>query len=330
MLEHGGRLLEASARTGRPLEQWLDLSTGIAPFSPPLPVIPARCWQRLPEDFDGLEASACAYYGVERVLPVAGSQAAIQLLPEYFSPCRVGFLEPAYAEHRHAWQRSGHETITVTAETLEAQLDTLSVLVLINPNNPTGQRWLVADLLRWHQRLQARGGYLIVDEAFMDATPEGSVLPWAGQAGVVVLRSLGKFFALAGARVGFVMAEPAIHQFLQQQLGPWTVAGPSRWVAQAALNDRRWQHRQRQRIRAAGQRLARLLSAHGRMPSGGTALFQWYPHPCAERDVAHFMAQGILPRYFAASGSVRLGLPAQRADWQRLAQALAGLESREQ
>lgn len=114
-LHHGGRLREAAARYGIPLEQWLDLSTGINPQGWPVPAVPAAAWSRLPEDEDGLEAAARAYYGADHLLPVAGSQAAILALPRLRPPSRVWILSPTYAEHAAAWQSAGHEVTAVTA-----------------------------------------------------------------------------------------------------------------------------------------------------------------------------------------------------------------------
>ena len=234
MLEHGGKLLAAAARYGIEPASWLDLSTGINPAGWPVPSIPPAVWQRLPEQEDGLVDAAAAYYGSAGVLPVAGSQAAIQALPRLRDACRVGVPHPAYAEHAHAWRAAGHAVVAWDAA---MGVDALDVLVLVHPNNPGGQIYARAELLDWHARLAVRGGWLLVDEAFIDATPEASLAGLCPRPGLIVLRSLGKFFGLAGARVGFVLAEPAVLGALEARLGPWAVSAPSRWVARAALAD---------------------------------------------------------------------------------------------
>jgi len=71
MLEHGGRLRAAARKYQIPLTDWLDLSTGIAPYGWPIPDIPASAWNRLPAEADGHEAAAQAYYGSRLVYPVA-------------------------------------------------------------------------------------------------------------------------------------------------------------------------------------------------------------------------------------------------------------------
>lgn len=324
-LEHGGRLRAAATRHGIPLDRWLDLSTGINPQGWPVPPVPAACWGRLPEDDDGLERAARDYYGHDGLLPVAGSQAALQMLPELRAPCRVGIPVPGYAEHAQAWRRAGHRIVPLPEGDPGPTLEHLEVLVVIQPNNPTGRRHDLDRLLDWRTRLAARGGWLVVDEAFMDPTPEASLLPHGPLPGLILLRSLGKFFGLAGARVGFAMAEAALLGRLRERLGPWTLSGPSRWVATQALADRAWQAAARPALLASGARLADLLDRQGLTPNGGTPLFQWVCTPAAPRIQDALARQGILVRRFTAPASLRFGLPGTAAQWRRLEVALQSL-----
>ncbi|MFC3531217.1 threonine-phosphate decarboxylase CobD [Vogesella facilis] len=330
MLEHGGGILAAARRYGIPQQQWLDLSTGLNPHGWPVPALPASCWQRLPEEHDGLEDAAAGYYGNASLLPVAGSQAAIQALPLLRPAGCVGLLATSYAEHAHAWQRHGHQVEKLTPEQIDAALPQLDVLLLVNPNNPTGARFAAATLLRWHAALAARGGWLIVDEAFMDCAPADSLVPQSGAAGLIVLRSLGKFFGLAGVRVGFVFAWRELLDALREALGPWTLAGPARAAARLALLDTGWHADTRSLLAAEGNRLATLLHAHGLPPSGGTALFQWLDHPQAPALHEFLARRGILCRFFAGSHSVRFGLPADEPGWRRLADALQAFHAARQ
>lgn len=323
MLEHGGRLLRAVQQYGIPREQWLDLSSGIAPWPFPIPPIPTEAWARLPEVEDGLEDAARAYYGASQLLPVAGSQAAIQALPLLRAAGRTGVLTPCYAEHPYAWQRAGHQLVELDEAQVDAALDSLDVLVLVNPNNPTGRRVPRETLLAWHARLAARGGWLLVDEAFMDNTPADSVVDCAGREGLIVLRSFGKFFGLAGVRLGFVAAERSLLLRLAELLGPWTVNGPTRVLAQASLADEAAQRVQTERCAAASQRLATLLASTGLAPSGGCDLFQYVRSERAAPLHDFLARRGILVRLFEHPSAVRLGLPECAADEQRLAQALA-------
>lgn len=325
--EHGGHLRAAAARYAITLDQWLDLSTGLNPH--PWPVTPPALssWARLPEDGDGLEHAAAAFYGAANPLPLPGSQAAIQALPRLRAPSRVGVPALGYREHAYHWSLAGHEVVELPEGDPGALLDAgrgaLDCLVVINPNNPTGQRWPVETLLEWRERLAARGGWLIVDEAFMDVTPEHSLAPHVGLPGLVLLRSLGKFFGLAGARVGFLWAGPGLRGALRHWLGPWALSGPAREVARRALEDHRWHQEMRTALPLASARLARLLSAHGLAPSGGSALFQWVMTSRAEALQEMLAHQGIWVRCFTQCPSIRFGLPGREDEWQRLEQALS-------
>ena len=326
MLEHGGRLLRAVHQYGIAREHWLDLSSGIAPWAFPIPPIPVEAWARLPETEDGLEAAARRYYGASQLLPVAGSQAAIQALPLLRASGRVGILGPCYAEHPHAWQRAGHQLLELDETQVEAALDGLDVLVLVNPNNPTGRRVPRERLLAWHARLAARGAWLLGDEAFMDNTPADSVVDCSARPGLIVLRSFGKFFGLAGVRLGFVAAEHSLLLRLAELLGPWTVNGPTRVLAQVSLADLAAQRAQTERCAAASQRLAAMLHSAGLTPTGGCDLFQYVRSPGAAHLHDFLARRGILVRLFEQPAAVRLGLPASLADEQRLAQALAAYQ----
>ena len=322
MLEHGGRLRKAALQYGIAQEDWLDLSSGLAPWPWPIPPISLRAWARLPETDDGLEQAACDYYGAAQVLPVPGSQAAIQLLPRLRRAGKVGVLSPCYAEHAEAWRRAGYIVREVLEQEVDFFLDSLDVLVVVNPNNPTGLSLTPQRLLDWHARLAERGGWLVVDEAFMDNTPHLSLASQANQVGLIVLRSFGKFFGLAGVRLGFVLAERKLLKLLAEQVGPWAVSGPARELGQVCLRDSAGHTYQRQRCEDASQRLFRLLEQYGLRPQGGCALFQWLISDHAEQ-LHEFMAQrGILLRLFVHDSSLRFGLPGTDADWLRLEQAL--------
>lgn len=313
---------KAAIQYGIAQEDWLDLSSGLAPWPWPIPEIALRAWARLPETDDGLEQAACDYYGVSHALPVPGSQAAIQLLPRLRRAGKVGVLSPCYAEHAEAWRRAGYIVREVLEQEVDFFLDSLDVLVVVNPNNPTGLSLAPRRLLDWHARLAQRGGWLIVDEAFMDNTPQLSVAGQSHQVGLIVLRSFGKFFGLAGVRLGFVLAERKLLKLLAEQVGPWAVSGPTRELGQICLKDTAGHARQRLRCEEASQRLSALLEQYNLHPQGKCALFLWLITHRAEQ-LHEFMAQrGILLRLFAHDSSLRFGLPGTDADWVRLEQAL--------
>jgi cobalamin biosynthetic protein CobC len=319
MLEHGGRLRAAAAHYGIPAGNWLDLSTGINPEPWPVPPLPASVWQRLPEEGDGLEDAAAACYGNASLLPVAGSQAAIQILPTLLPRAVIACLSPLYGEHPHAWRKAGHRVRMIDVGLSRAVAAMTPYVLACNPNNPTATRHSRAELLDAAGRLQQRGAWLIVDEAFIDATPQDSVADLAGTAAapkLIVLRSLGKFFGLAGARVGFVFAAPDLLQKLREELGPWTVSGPARSVARMALADADWQAAARSRLPAAARRLHALLASLGEVRS--TALFAALRSPDNADLHARLAHTGILTRHFAEDGLLRFGLPGTEDEWERL------------
>lgn len=323
MLEHGGRLRRAAQQYGIPLADWIDLSTGINPQSYPVPQIDPACWNRLPEDDDGLEAAAAAYYGNDRLLVLPGSQAAIQALPALFSPVVVACLSPLYEEHPQAWERCGHKLRRLP--NLQRMLAAMTPNVLLcNPNNPTAQSLPRQALLDAAQQLRKRGGWLIVDEAFGDAEPENCIASVAGSddaPNLIVLRSLGKFFGLAGARVGFVFGAPDKLDRLREVLGPWPVSHPSRFVAKRALEDSAWQTATRKQLADDSQRLAELLAPLGEVSR--TALFCTVKTTQTDQLVEYFARRAILTRHYDATDLLRFGLPANEAQWQGLKAALA-------
>ncbi|MHB8346036.1 MAG: threonine-phosphate decarboxylase CobD [Acidiferrobacterales bacterium] len=327
MLEHGGGIIAASGQYGIPIGDWLDLSTGINPNSWPVPEIPAALWRRLPEHEDGLIQAAAGYYQSRSLLPVAGSQAAIQIVPRLRGCCRVGVLAPSYSEHQYAWSCAGHSVVNIAAGEINAAIAELDVLVLCNPNNPTAVAFPAETLLSWHAKLASKGGWLVVDEAFIDATPELSVARHAGKDGLIVLRSMGKFFGLAGIRTGFVFAWPQLLNAVQNQSGPWAISGPARWIASLALQDRKWQVSARESLAQSSAKLQTLLSRYDLAPAGSTLLFSWIM--TEQAAVVHEMLarQGILTRYFAAPSSIRFGLPGSETERQRLEDVLGKLKT---
>ena len=330
MLEHGGRLRRAAAEYQIPLADWLDLSTGINPAGYPVPPIDPTCWNRLPEDDDGLEEAAAAYYGNPRLLVLPGSQAGIQGLPGLLPRGVVACVAPLYEEHPQAWARAGHKLRRLPTLARALAAATPNVL-LCNPNNPTATALDRETLVAAAETLRKRGGVLIVDEAFADPEPERSVVDLAGSTdapNLIVLRSLGKFFGLAGARVGFLFAGETLRHTLREALGPWPVAHPARAVARAALLDTAWQAAARQALATAALRLAAVLA-----PLGGTAdAVTRTPLFCTLRVEnqetlagldAHFARRAILVRRFDEHGLLRFGLPPDEAGWERLSAAVA-------
>ena len=322
---HGGNLHEAAERYGIPYAQWLDLSTGINPHGYPVPPVPADAWRRLPDDGDDFAACAAHYYGAPdaaHVLPVAGSQAAIRALPALLPRAQVGIAPLTYSEYAPAFERAGHQVLPL--DVCRATLpDTLMHVIVANPNNPTAEHLSAATLLHWHAQLSARGGTLLVDEAFADAMPSASASLAASthRDGLIVLRSPGKFFGLAGVRAGFVLGAPALLDTLRRTLGAWTVSGPARHAVKAAFADDAWQQQMRTRLDAESARLVSLLQAHG-LAARSTPLFAWTADARAPALHEALARRGVWARLFTPSASVRFGLPADEVEWARFEQSL--------
>lgn len=322
MLKHGGRLLEAAQQYQIPLAQWLDLSTGINPNGYPIPVIPASLWQRLPENQDGLVAAAQHYYQCESLLAVAGSQAAIQSLPLLRQQGTTGIINPSYTEHAYAWEKAGHKVLNIHVTEINQHIDQLDTLVLVNPNNPSAEIFSQKHCLGWLENLNQRQGWLIIDEAFIDSTPTLSLSKLTPLKGLIILRSIGKFFGLAGLRAGFVLAEPTILNPLNELLGPWALSNPSRFVCTRALQDTGWQTETRQRLQQQSLRLNLLLKQYQLTPVGSTQLFQWVLTKHATSIHQRLAEQAVFTRLFSLPASLRFGLPANEAEWKHLESAL--------
>ncbi|MFB6261400.1 MAG: threonine-phosphate decarboxylase, partial [Thiohalorhabdaceae bacterium] len=268
---------------------------------------------------------AAAYYGTRELAAVPGSQAAIAALPYLRRHCRVAVLWPTYAEHAYRWERAEHQVERISADQLEAASGEADVVVLAQPNNPDGRRFTPEQLRHWRRRLARREGWLIVDEAFADTQPGASLVDEAGEPGLVVLRSLGKFFGLAGARLGFVASHRAIRAGLAEELGPWAVSGPARMAGRRALADAEWQDQVRRTLAESAQRLEGLLRWGGLDPSGGTELFRWVVIDGVEAWQQALARQGVWVRRFDRLSGLRFGLPGQETDWQRLEAALGAV-----
>jgi len=322
---HGGDLAAASARYGVPRADWLDLSTGINPTPYPFLDVPAAVWQALPDAAlaDALTEAARQGYGVApeaEIVAASGTQALIQWLPRLVVAHDVAVLSPTYGEHAAAWQAVGAKVREVTR--IE-EGDDADVLVVVNPNNPDGRAFEPLDLLRRAEERARDGRLILVDEAFADVTPEISLAAQAGAPGLVVLRSFGKFFGLAGVRLGFALCPPELGQRLRAAMGPWAVSGPAAVIGARALSDAEWIAGARRELHAMTARVDAALAGVGMTVIGGTDLFR-LTHFAKAVPVYHALAKrGVLTRAFAARPEwLRFGLPADTAAFEKFADAL--------
>ncbi len=324
---HGGDMTWARAKYADAPEPWIDLSTGINPWAYPFHEPPAESYRALPDRGVSarLEEAASRCYRAApgaRVVPAPGSQALIQWLPRLRPPGRVCILSPTYGEHAPSWRRAGHDVALVaTAEALEEA----DVAVVVNPNNPDGRTLSPGHLDGLGDRLAARGGWLVVDEAFCDLMPDQSLAGSCDRPGRVVLRSFGKFFGLAGVRVGFALAGPGIAGPLAAAIGPWAVANPAARIATQALEDRDWIAATRQMLKGQAKTLDGMLEKAGLNIVGGTSLFRLARHDRAGAVLDHLLRHGLFVRHFPERRDwLRFGL-GDEAGTIRLREALSAL-----
>ncbi len=320
--QHGGRLDDARRRYPDAPAPWLDLSTGINP----------RPWAPVSADFDSgplpemsslrhLERAAAAFFGCapDQVAAVPGSEVALRLLPFTGLPRPLKAASPAYGTHREVAEHA------VSHAALTQQADNGGTLLVANPNNPDGLLRTHDDLLALAAWARAACGAVVIDEAFADIDTATSVAPRLGEApNVTVLRSFGKFFGLAGVRLGFVVGSSTVIDRMRALLGDWPVSTQAIVWGTAAYNDAAWIADTRTWLRAQAARLDALLATHGLQARGACPLFRLVEHPDAW-DIFDLLARaGILTRPFDAQPNwLRFGLPADDAAFDRLDRALA-------
>ncbi len=317
---HGGNVAAARAAYPRAPEPWLDLSTGINPRPYPVGTIEPAAWSALPGGDAELRLAAAAgrAYGaaVDAVVPAPGTGALIGWLARLHPARRVAVLGFTYGEHRRAWEAAGARVETVAEP---EQLAGFDAAVVVNPNNPDGRLVAPADLAAVAEHV----GLLVVDEAFGDVAPAGSSLAPLLPANAVVLRSFGKFYGLAGLRLGFALARPSWAGRLREALGPWAVSGPALAVGARALDDAAWAAETRDRLDRDAARLDARLRASGAQVVGGTPLFRLARFADAAGRFDGLAGAGVLVRPFAEHPALlRFGLPADEAAWDRLDRAL--------
>lgn len=292
-----------------------------------MPSLRPDAFARLPEPeaVEAVERTAALAYGVFHpavVVAAPGTQIVISLLPHLRPLESVAVLGPTYPEHAASWRAAGAEV----REVLEFErLGEAHDAILCNPNNPDGRRIAPAELRALADRLAGKGGLLVVDEAFADLEGEGlSLAPALPHPAVLILRSFGKTYGLAGLRLGFALAAPDLADRLRRALGPWAVSGPALAVAETALADRDWLRRTRARLDGVVARLDAVLKTAGLEIVGGTRLFRLAQMPDAIDLFEHLGRAGILVRSFPEHPHwLRFGLPADETQWARLEAALA-------
>ena len=330
--EHGGDLGAARRMFPGAPEPLVDLSTGINPNPYPVPSLSGDLFARLPDSIalEKLVTAAVAAYdapSAAHLVPAPGTQILLPVIAGLVEPGRAAVLAPTYVEHARAAALAGH---SVTEVRDIGALGDAGLAIVTNPNNPDGRLVARDELIAVAKKLRARGGLLVVDEAFMDVGPAGASRAGEVSPGnIVVLRSFGKFFGLAGLRLGFALAPPPLAARLAALLGPWAVSAPALAVGARALADRAWIEATRRNLATASARLDAILTGRGLDIVGGTTLFRLTRTTAAGELFHHLGRAGILTRAFPDhAGWLRFGLPAAEPDWQRLQIAMAAFHGK--
>ncbi|MHC3939948.1 Histidinol-phosphate aminotransferase [Paenochrobactrum sp. BZR 201-1] len=322
---HGGGIDAAIAHFGGEFSGWLDLSTGINPESFALPDLPLNLWHRLPDDsvLQWALSAARGFYGAEPQAQLAaapGTQALIQIMPLLADAGDMAILTPTYQEYAASFQRSGWNVHSCAA--LEDIPEHVSVVVVVNPNNPDGRYISAKQLLNLARELGRQGGFLIVDEAFADVHEGASLVSYAKDEPLIVLKSFGKFFGLAGVRLGFAFSNLELIEKIAARLGPWAVSGPALAIAQAAFTSEDLDSFRR-RIEERREGLSAVFARCNLEEIGGTNLFSLVQCEEAHALWQHLAEQYIWVRKFDyAPNWLRVGLAKEPADLKRLEDAL--------
>jgi len=306
--DHGGGLDAVIARFGGRKIDWIDLSTGINPVPYPVADLTPGCWASLPDKAasDRLLSAARKLWDIPddaAVLAAPGTSSLIARIPGLVSAGTVQIPGPTYNEHQaafiaHDWQIADSDA---------------DALVIVHPNNPDGRFWAPNP---------APNKLTIIDESFCDIAPQRSLVNLTARPGTLILKSFGKFWGLAGLRLGFAIGEPELVAKLATALGPWPVSGPALAIGAAALADLLWAEQTRARLAKDAARLDGLMTKNGAKLAGGTPLFRLYDVDSATAWQDRLARHNIWSRIFPYSDSwLRLGLPAPH-QWARLEAAL--------
>lgn len=322
---HGGGIDAAAVRYGRPVDEWLDLSTGINPCPPALPQIDASFWHRLPDrgQIEALQTAAASFYGsgAVRPLPASGTQILIRALADQADRGRrVAILSPTYGEYQHVFEGAGFGVDPISS--LDQVSPAHGLVVVVNPNNPDGRIVARDELVQFTAQLRSSETTLVVDEAFGDLMPELSMAAEVERfSNLVVLRSFGKFFGYAGLRLAFAIAGMQHAASIERFIGPWPVSGPALAIGTALLCD---DHQGIRKIIRERRAALDVILTDRRLPVvGGTDLFALVAVDNARVLFERLAGEGILTRAFDYRPDwLRIGLFATDEDGSRLSAAL--------
>ncbi|MEM7767973.1 MAG: threonine-phosphate decarboxylase CobD [Pseudomonadota bacterium] len=311
-LIHGGALDAMRAAYPQAPTPWIDLSTGINPWSYPDTRVSEDALAHLPTraTYTACHNAMAAAMGAEpeALVLAPGSELLIRLLPYIIKARRVAILSPTYGDHAEVWQRACADIVRTPDPLSMAQ--SVDAVVVTHPNNPDGRVFNPEALEHARKTLARRGGWLVIDEAYADLLPDHSLAPSGGREGLIILRSFGKFFGLAGVRLGGLLAATRLREAVSQSLGVWPVSGAALEIGTRAYRDLAWQSATREKLASAAARLELILSGPGLHRVGGTSLYAFVETDDAHQTFETLARAGIYVRRFGWSRShLRIGLP---------------------
>lgn len=277
---HGGNTREAAALMGLTADQLLDFSANINPLGMPESLKQAivaqlACAERYPDvEYPQLHQALAAHHGVPAAWVLAGNgeTESIFTLVQGLQPRRAMVVAPGFAEYRRALETLECAIDTfflreedgwqLTERLLPALTAELDCLFLCTPNNPTGLLPDRALLTAIAERCRALNIALILDEAFLDFLPDepGFIPQLAHSPHVWVLRSLTKFYAIPGLRLGYLLNsdEQAVARLRQRQM-PWSINAFAALAGEVVLNDPAYQQATYRWLREEGARFYQAL-----------------------------------------------------------------------
>ena len=279
--EHGGNVFAVARSLGIPPEKIIDFSASINPLgmAPGVREALAACVDRLLHYPDKgateLKQSLAAYHGVDaaEIAVANGSTELIHLLPRVFGGQKGLIVAPAFAEYALALERSGWqidyftlpaaENFALSLPQLEAKLGAgYDMLFICNPGNPTGTLIPKRDVERVIELCRNCGTFLVLDEAFIDFCEEESAKHLIRQGErAVLLRSMTKFFAIPGLRLGYAVGAARAIEAIVSQQDPWSVNTAAQVAGIASLGDADYCRRNRESIGRERERMAAGLAA---------------------------------------------------------------------
>jgi threonine-phosphate decarboxylase len=292
--EHGGNVFAVARALGVSPSEILDFSANINPLGPAPGVRDA-----LMDAFGSIvhypdshctelrEALALSHgLNPSNICVANGSTELIYLLPRLARKKRALVIAPSFSEYANALLRDdcrvdylvlkSCDGFALPLDLLEERLnDGFDLCILGNPGNPSGRLYSLAEVKDIFHLCRSAGSMLVLDEAFMDFCEEESAKHMASASGgIIVLRSMTKFHAMPGLRLGYCVGSKENIERIASIREPWSVNTPAQAAGLASLADPEYAAATRRMMAAERQHLmAGLAAIPGLRPFPSSANF---------------------------------------------------------